>query len=67
MSVAELSLFEPSETGDDDTRITRSALIDRNTILLSTTAGPAAETSAVFGRGFENGLVTLVRRLMGPR
>lgn len=57
-----------SVTVDDDTEITRLLLVDRSTILVSTThsdsaRGEAAE-QAVFGRGFDNGLVTIVRRLM---
>ena len=49
----------------DSTDIARLLLVDRNTILVST-VNEAAETheQAVFGRGFNNGLVTIVRRLM---
>lgn len=48
---------------DDGTEISRLLLVDRNTILLGT-VGSSQEEHAVFGRGFDNGLVTLARRLM---
>ncbi|WP_313694329.1 TrmB family transcriptional regulator [Halorarum halobium] len=53
---------------DDDTEITRLLLVDRSTILVSSghrtgTDGEGRE-QAVFGRGFDNGLVVIVRRLM---
>ncbi|QLH81665.1 TrmB family transcriptional regulator [Halosimplex pelagicum] len=53
-------------TPDDDTEITRILLVDRSTILVSTAheTAPGSEEQAVFGRGFDNGLVTIVRRLM---
>ena len=51
---------------DDDTEITRILLVDRSTILVGTsrTMGDGGAEHAVFGRGFDNGLVTIVRRLM---
>ncbi|WP_123537845.1 TrmB family transcriptional regulator [Halosimplex salinum] len=52
---------------DDDTEITRILLVDRSTILVSTahdTGDGTTDEQAVFGRGFDNGLVTIVRRLM---
>jgi len=51
---------------DDDTEITRILLVDRSTILVSTIQDDigGTEEHAVFGRGFDNGLVTIVRRLM---
>ncbi|MCO8245587.1 MULTISPECIES: helix-turn-helix domain-containing protein [unclassified Haladaptatus] len=53
---------------EDETTITRLVLIDRATILVSTaherpTDGIESE-QAVFGRGFDNGLVVIARRLM---
>jgi HTH-type transcriptional regulator, sugar sensing transcriptional regulator len=52
----------------DKTTISRLLLIDRNTILVSSVheaTSDATETErAVFGRGFENGLVVIARRLM---
>ena len=53
---------------DDETEISRLILIDRETILVSSFTAPTGEgrehEQAVFGRGFDNGLVAIVRRLM---
>jgi HTH-type transcriptional regulator, sugar sensing transcriptional regulator len=53
---------------DDDTTISRLVLIDKNTILVSsvheTATGGIATEKAVFGRGFDNGIVVIARRLM---
>ena len=53
---------------DDETRITRLLLVDRTTIMVSTAHGPRRNgpgtEKAVFGRGFENGIVTITRRLL---
>ncbi|WP_415380422.1 TrmB family transcriptional regulator [Halosimplex sp. TS25] len=52
---------------NDDTEITRILLVDRSTILVSTAHDDDTSNGgeqAVFGRGFDNGLVTIVRRLM---
>ncbi|WP_129116744.1 TrmB family transcriptional regulator [Halegenticoccus tardaugens] len=52
----------------DETTISRLLLIDRNTILVSsvheTSTGAIESEKAVFGRGFDNGLVVIARRLM---
>lgn len=52
----------------DDTELGRLLLVDRETILVSTfTPGPAdgrQYEQAVFGHGFDNGLVTVARRLL---
>ncbi len=52
----------------DDTAISRLLLIDGNTILVSSVHerdGEGMETEkAVFGRGFDNGIVVIARRLM---
>jgi sugar-specific transcriptional regulator TrmB len=60
-------LTEPV-TDDDRTRIGRLLLVDREAILVSTVTGTERGTrrqeKAVFGRGFDNGLVAIVRRLM---
>lgn len=52
----------------DDTEIGRLLLVDRNTILVSSfhaaQAGERDHEQAAFGRGFDNGLVAIVRRLM---
>lgn len=53
---------------DDDIIISRILLVDQNTILVSTIKGSADTESlaehAIFGKGFENGIVALIRRLM---
>ncbi|WP_436908943.1 TrmB family transcriptional regulator [Halosimplex marinum] len=63
--VSELPWLDGSAL-DEDTDITRILLVDRTTILISTTheGDDDADEQAVFGRGFDNGLVTIVRRLM---
>lgn len=53
---------------EDDTEIGRLLLVDQSSILVSSfTRGGGGDRSheqAVFGRGFDNGLVAIVRRLM---
>ncbi|GAA0238803.1 TrmB family transcriptional regulator [Haladaptatus pallidirubidus] len=53
---------------NDDTTISRLLLIDKNTILVSsvheTDTGGIETEKAVFGRGFDNGIVVIARRLM---
>ncbi len=66
--VSGLEWLKQSSTTGDHTEISRLLLVDRQAILVSSfTAGsergPEHE-QAVFGRGFDNGLVTIVRRLM---
>ncbi|WP_206424451.1 TrmB family transcriptional regulator [Halorubrum sp. CSM-61] len=60
-------LHSSAETGDE-TVIRRLLLVDRNTILVSSFHEDLGEghehEQAVFGRGFDNGLVAIVRRLM---
>lgn len=57
----------PTDT-EDNTTITRLLLVDKNTILVSslqeTSAALDGSEKAVFGRGFDNGLVVIARRLM---
>ncbi|GGN95933.1 MULTISPECIES: TrmB family transcriptional regulator [Haloarcula] len=53
-----------SSDPDDQTDIERLLLVDRTTILISTSSGREDDEKAIFGRGFDNGLVTIVRRLM---
>lgn len=52
----------------DETEISRLLLVDRTTILVSSfhgdPEGGRSHEQAVFGRGFDNGLVAIVRRLM---
>lgn len=60
-------LSSSADTGDE-TVIGRLLLVDRNTILVSTfheaMGNGHNHEQAVFGRGFDNGLVAIVRRLM---
>jgi len=53
---------------DDDTEIGRLLLVDNSAILVSSftpdSHGDRTHERAVFGRGFDNGLVAIVRRLM---
>ncbi|WP_240334714.1 transcriptional regulator TrmB [Halorussus sp. MSC15.2] len=51
-------------TAGDDTAIGRMLLVDESTILLSSMNEQARTERAIFGRGFENGLVVITRRLM---
>ena len=66
--VSGLDWLGGSAIADDDTEISRILLTDRSAILVSTlheTAdGTQVNEQAVFGRGFDNGLVAIVRRLM---
>jgi sugar-specific transcriptional regulator TrmB len=53
---------------DDDTEISRLLLVDREAILVSSFVDVAGDgrthEQGVYGRGFDNGLVAIVRRLM---
>jgi len=64
VSVSGLDWLQGTSLTDDDTEISRLLLIDRNTILISTfhgtTDGGKQHEQAVFGRGFDNGLVTII-------
>jgi hypothetical protein len=55
----------------DDIEIGRLLLIDRNTVLVSSFTRGGSDgrqrEQAVFGRGFDNGFVTVARRLMVTR
>lgn len=66
--VSGLEWLQRSALPDDQTQISRLLLVDREAILVSSfTTGSDADREhekAVFGRGFDNGLVTIVRRLM---
>lgn len=66
--VSGLEWVNSSPLAEDETDLSRLLLVDRSTILVSSFyESGAGETSeqAVFGRGFENGVVTVVRRLVG--
>lgn len=65
--VSELAWLQGLDSGDD-TSVTRLLLVDRSTVLVGTAqrrAGNDEEREqAVFGRGFDNGLVAVARRLL---
>ena len=66
--VSGLEWLQQSSLPGDTTEISRLLLVDRQAILVSSftrsrNSGHAHE-QAVFGRGFDNGLVAIVRRLM---
>lgn len=66
--VSGLEWLRQSSLSGDETEIGRLLLVDQDTILVSsfyrTETGSRAHEQAVFGRGFDNGLVAIVRRLM---
>ena len=66
--VSGLEWLGRSSIADDDTQISRLLLADREAILVSSFTPGGGERreheQGVFGRGFDNGLVALVRRLM---
>jgi len=65
MFVSELDWLSESPLPGDDTQIDRLLLTDRDTILASSCHSRAeGGEEAVFGRGFNNGFVTIARRLM---
>lgn len=67
--VSGLDWLNRSPLPGDDTEISRLLLADREAILVSSfTEAPydgREHEQGVFGQGFDNGLVTIVRRLMG--
>lgn len=62
--VSNLEWLHQSPSPDDHTEITRLLLVDRETILVSVHETDTQTEQAVFGRGFTNGLVAIVRRLL---
>jgi DNA-binding MarR family transcriptional regulator len=63
--VSDLEWLTDSPFPQDTSEIGRLLLVDQSTILVSSvTDGETADERAVFGRGFDNGLVVVVRRLM---
>jgi sugar-specific transcriptional regulator TrmB len=59
-----------SSDAEDSTEIRRVMLFDRETILVSSdhaTDSDASEETAVFGHGFNNGLVAVLRRMLSSR
>lgn len=66
--VSELSWLRHSPLPGDDTEISRLLLVDRGAILVSSFTESRSDgrehEQGVFGRGFDNGLVAITRRLM---
>jgi len=65
--VSGLEWLHQSSLPGDTTEIGRLLLVDREAILVSSftqASGDDAHEQAVFGRGFDNGLVAITRRLM---
>jgi sugar-specific transcriptional regulator TrmB len=62
--VSDLEWLHQSPSPDDDTEITRLLLVDQEAILVSVSQTDTQAERAVFGRGFSNGLVAIVRRLL---
>ena len=66
--VSELAWLSRSGLTDDETEISRLLLVDREAILVSTyqesSEGSQSHEQAVIGRGFDNGLVAIVRRIL---
>jgi sugar-specific transcriptional regulator TrmB len=66
--VSGLRWLRGSPLQDDDTEISRLLLVDRESILLSSVTGTAPDglenERGIFGRGFDNGLVAITRRLI---
>ncbi len=66
--LSDINWLQHSTDPNDDIIISRILLVDRNTILVSTLKGTTQADSlaehAIFGQGFENGIVTLIRRMM---
>lgn len=66
--VSGLDWLSRSPLPDDETEISRLLLADREAILVSSFTeireGSREHEQGIFGRGFDNGLVTIARRLM---
>lgn len=66
--VSGLEWLRSAISADDHTEISRLLLVDRETILVSTfhqdDYRDRVDERAVFGRGFDNGVVVVMRRLM---
>jgi sugar-specific transcriptional regulator TrmB len=62
--VSGLDWLSQSPLPDDATEISRLLLTDREAILVSSFTEDEGGEQGVFGRGFDNGLVAIVRRLM---
>jgi len=59
-----LGWLRTADAVDDDLAIGRLLLVDRSAILVSTLVPDTHEEQAVFGGGFQNGLIVIARRLL---
>lgn len=64
--ISGLEWLYPSPAGDAETAIGRLVLVDRSAMLVSSCISGAEEEEekAIYGEGFDNGLVVIARRLM---
>lgn len=62
--VSGLEWLESGTEPEDRTQVTRLLLVDGTNILVSTQPSTIGEEQAVVGHGFDNGVVTIARRLM---
>lgn len=62
--VSGMEMLTESPFPDDETDLGRLLLVDQSALLVSSFTGDDGSERAVFGRGFDNGLVAVVRRLM---
>ena len=62
--ISGLEWLHGEDATENETAIGRLLLIDRSTILVSSLMPDTKDEQAIFGEGFENGLVVIARRLM---
>lgn len=62
--ISGLDWLQSPPDNPDETSIGRLLLVDESTILVSTIHGSTGDEQAIFGEGFENGVVVVARRLM---
>jgi len=62
--VSGMEVLTESPFPDDETDLGRLLLVDQSALFVSSFADDGGGERAVFGRGFDNGLVAVVRRLM---
>ncbi|PSP79755.1 transcriptional regulator [Halobacteriales archaeon QS_4_69_225] len=62
--VSGLEWLHGANATEDDTAIGRLLLVDRGSILVSSIAPESKAERAIFGEGFDNGLVVIARRLI---
>jgi len=62
--ISGLDWLRGTNASENDTAIGRLLLVDRSAIMVSSIMPESKKEEAVFGNGFENGLVVIARRLM---